>query len=82
MSSRFFTKHHSQATFCLVGEIEPMGRYQRGVHFGAASLKRGVESIKFPVQFFVPLFSYTIFKPFSNILAAQNKKYLKKQTCV
>ncbi len=29
-----------------------MGRYQRGVHFGAASLKRGEESRKFPVAIF------------------------------
>jgi len=29
-----------------------MGWYQRGVHFGAASLKRGKESSKFPVAIF------------------------------
>ncbi len=49
----------------------PMGQYQRGVHFGAASLKRGEESSKFPVA----IFSYTIFKQFFNISAAQNKNY-------
>jgi hypothetical protein len=52
-----------------------MGQYQRGVHFGAASLKRGKESRKIPVALFVPLFSYTIFKQFFNISAAQNKNY-------
>jgi len=52
-----------------------MGRYQRGVHFGAASLKRGEESSKFPVAIFLPLLSYTIFKQFFNISAAQNKNY-------
>jgi len=29
----------------------------------------------FLLQFFVPLFSYTIFKQFFNISAAQNKNY-------
>jgi len=57
-----------------------MGRYQRGVHFGAASLKRGEESSKFPVAIFVPLFSYTIFKQFINISAAQNKNYFLKSS--
>jgi len=33
-----------------------MGRYQRGVHFGAASLKRGEESSKFPIANFCPPF--------------------------
>jgi hypothetical protein len=33
-----------------------MGRYQRGVHFGAASLKRGEERSKFPVAIFCPPF--------------------------
>ena len=50
-----------------------MGRYQRGVHFNAARMKRGEESSKFPVAVFVPLFSYTNFKQFINILATQNK---------
>jgi len=49
-----------------------MGQYQRGVHFGAASLKRGEESSKFPVAIFCPPFSYTIFKQLFNISAAQN----------
>ena len=57
-----------------------MGRYERGVHFGAASLKRGEESNKFPVAIFVPLFSYTIFKQFFNILAVQNKNYFLKSS--
>ena len=55
-----------------------MGRYERGVHFGAASLKRGEESSKFPVAVFCPTFSYTIFKQFFNILAVQNKNYFKE----
>jgi len=33
-----------------------MGWYQRGVHFGAASLKRGEERSKFPVAIFCPPF--------------------------
>jgi len=32
----------------------------------------------FLLQFFVPLFSYTIFKQFFNISAAKNKNYFKK----
>jgi len=36
--------------------VDEMGRYQRGVHFGAASLKRGEESSKFPVAIFCPPF--------------------------
>ena len=50
-----------------------MGRYQRGVHFGAASLRRVAN---FLLKFFVPHFSYTFFKQFFNILAAQNKNHL------
>ncbi len=34
-----------------------MGRFERGVHFGAVSLKRGEESSKFPVA----IFCYTFF---------------------
>jgi len=52
-----------------------MGRYQRGVHFGAASLKRGEESSKFPVAIFCPPFSNNIFKQFFNISAAQSKNF-------
>jgi len=52
-----------------------MGWYQRGVHFGAASLKRGEESSKFPVAIFCTPFSYTIFKQFFKISATQNKNY-------
>jgi hypothetical protein len=37
-------------------DIRVMGQYQRGVHFGAASLKRGEESSKFPVAIFCPPF--------------------------
>jgi hypothetical protein len=29
-----------------------MGRFERGVHFGAVSLKRGKESRKFPIAIF------------------------------
>jgi len=57
-----------------------MGRYQRGVHFGAASLKRGEESSKFPVTIFLsfcPFFSYTIFKQFFNISSSKQKLLLK-----
>jgi len=60
-----------------------MGRYQR------ASLREGCilvllawkgvrRVVNFLLQFFVPIFSYTIFKQFFNISAAQNKNYLKK----
>jgi len=52
-----------------------MGWYQRGVHFGAASLKRGEESSKIPVAIICPPLSYTIFKQFFNISAAENKNY-------
>jgi len=52
-----------------------MGRYQRGVHFGAASLKRGEESSKFPVAIFCPPFFLHYFTQFFKNSAAQNKNY-------
>jgi hypothetical protein len=57
-----------------------MGRYQRGVHFGAVGQKRGEESSKFPIanfllQIFALLFSYFIFKQLCSIMATQNKNY-------
>ncbi len=66
--------------FCVNFDHFQMGRYQRGVHFGAASLKKGEESSKFPFAIFCPIFSYTIFKQFFNISAAQNKNYFKKSS--
>ena len=36
----------------FLNSFHSMGRCQRGVHFGAACLKRGEESSKFPIAFF------------------------------
>ncbi len=42
-------------------DIRLMGQYQRGVHFGAASLKRGEECSKFSVFNFLKNFILTLF---------------------
>jgi hypothetical protein len=49
-----------------------MGRCQRGVHFGAACLKRAEEVANFLLQIFALIFSLTIFKQLFNFLSDQN----------
>ncbi len=52
-----------------------MGGLKKRGYFGAASLKRGEVSSKFPIVIFVPLFSSTIYIRIFVILAAQNKNH-------
>jgi hypothetical protein len=52
-----------------------MGGLKKRGCFGAASLKRGEESSKFPIAIFCSTFFFNYFIRFFDILAAQNKNH-------
>ncbi len=52
-----------------------MGGIKKRGCFGAASLKRGEESSKFPIEIFCSTFFSTIYIRFFDILDAQNKNH-------